>query len=162
MRCLAAVHRTLMLLRFTSCCCCASHTITHITGSKASGGTGSHRRRAAVDKGARVFNIDLPTTTGLDFLLQYGHLLYVQSPSCTSKMPGDHYLRLRRPAIRPLLRLLLLLLALPTTTSSTTTTAAPQLTSPFQVPTPYGTAAYTLIEESRILILKLLTRARSS
>ena len=67
----------------------------------------------------------------------------------TTQMPV-----LPQSARRLLLLLLLLLLA--------TTTAALPPPPPFQVPTPYGTLAYNVIEESRVLFLKLTTRGRSS
>lgn len=78
-------------------------------------------------------------------------------------MPGQK-LRFPPPAYRRHLILFLLLLTTGTLSATTTTTiiAAPPPPPHFHVPTPHGTLAYKVIEESRILFLKLMTRAHSS
>jgi len=98
----------------------------------------------------------LHSPTGLDYTAPSSSL------PCrpTSQMPG-----LPPARHRLLLLLLFLLFVLATSTlssPSTTTAVLPLPSAPFQVPTPYGTLAYKVIEESRVLFLKLTTRARSS
>ena len=83
-----------------------------------------------------------PNTAGLDQHVRPSSTLAARPP--TTQMPV-----LPRSARR--LLLLLLLLLLPTTPAA--------LPLP---PTPYGTLAYNVIEESRVLFLKLTTRGRSS
>lgn len=104
-----------------------------------------------------------PSSTGLD------HMTTASPPPPPCLTPQMHGLPpwLHHPVI---LFLLLFVLAsssasaVATTTIPTTAALPPPSPSApsFQVPTPYGTLAYRVIEESRVLFLKLVTRARSS